>query len=88
MRSFFPFILLLCTFGGLQPLLANAPAEVAEAELRPGAMTPAEIRAHNKRLGSNHPDYIRCQRTEATGSVIGIKRTCRTNARWDALARR
>lgn len=88
MRSLFPFVLLLCALGGLQPLLASAPPDGSAAEIRPATMTPAEISAHNKALDQKHPDYIRCQRAEATGSLIGTKRTCRTNARWDAVAPR
>lgn len=88
MRSLFPFVLLLCTLGGLQPLLASPPPDGPAAEIRPAAMTPAEISAHNKALDRKHPDYIRCERGEATGSLIGTRRTCRTNARWDAAALR
>ena len=87
MRSLFPFALLLCTLGGFESLRAEDSGQ-AVAAVAPGTMTPAEISAHNRALDRKHPDYIRCERGEATGSLIGTKRTCRTNARWDALALR
>ena len=87
MKCLFPFALLLCTLGGFESLRAESRGQAAAA-ITPGTMTPAEISAHNRALDRKHPDYIRCERSEATGSLIGTKRTCRTNARWETLARR
>ena len=87
MKSLFPFALLLCTLGGYESLRAESGGP-ANAAITPGTMSAADINAHNRQLDRNHPDYSRCERGEATGSRIGTKRTCRTNARWDALALR
>jgi hypothetical protein len=43
----------------------------------PVAMSRAQIRAYN-----DHPDYVRCQRSLDTGSLVRKTTTCRTNAEW------
>lgn len=45
-------------------------------------MTRAEIRTCNAGLHREHPGYIRCKRTQKTGSLVGKAVICRTNAEW------
>lgn len=64
-------------------ILSNAPAQ-AEPELIAGpvVMKQSEIRAYNAKLSPDHPNYIKCVRYAAPGSLVASKRTCRTNAQW------
>jgi len=64
-------------------VLSSAPAQ-AEPELVTGPilMKQSEIRAYNAKLPRDHPNYIRCVRYAAPGSLIENQRTCRTNAQW------
>ena len=67
-------------------LSAAAPA-VAEPELIPGPvkMTPSEIRDYNSKLARDHPNYIRCERVEETGSLVRRRSVCRTNEEWTRI---
>ena len=69
----------------LLPVLAAAtavaePAAVLEPD--PKAMSQKEIRAFNARLAKGHPYYIRCEKSEAIGSLVKRNYSCRTNAQW------
>jgi hypothetical protein len=82
----------------LLTLLAATPAETAATanqvatpttsvtvtEPNPRKMSQSEIRAHNAELARNHPFYIRCVKSEETGSLIKRKLSCRTNQQWTA----
>ena len=61
---------------------AATPAVERETVNGPVAMTAKEIRAYNATLTSEDPAYIRCQRTQDTGSLIRKRTSCRTNAEW------
>jgi hypothetical protein len=54
------------------------------AEPNPKAMSGQEIRDHNAKLARSHPFFIRCVRSEATGSLVKRKASCRTNQQWAA----
>jgi hypothetical protein len=65
-------------------LTAAAPAVPAAdiPEPNPSQMSKAEIRAHNAKVGRNHPYFIRCVKAPDTGSLVARRALCRTNARW------
>lgn len=65
-------------------ILTTAPAQTAAPEQITGpiVMKQSEIQAYNANLARDHPNYIRCVRYAAPGSLIENKRTCRTNAQW------
>ncbi|MEY4670601.1 MAG: hypothetical protein RLZZ415_480 [Pseudomonadota bacterium] len=64
-------------------LLTTAPVTASVvAEPNPAVMSAAEIRAFNKQLDRKDPNYIKCVREADTGSLVGRKPVCRTNARW------
>ncbi len=48
----------------------------------PKKMSQPEIRAHNARLTANDPYFIKCVRSEPTGSLIKSNFSCRTNQQW------
>lgn len=52
------------------------------AEPNPKKMSQSEIRAFNATVAANHPYYIRCKRTVATGSLTARLYSCRTNEQW------
>lgn len=64
--------------------LAPVPAHASDSAKSPGKMSPSEIAEYNKGLDSSDPAYIKCQRVGETGSLVGKKRVCRSNAQWDA----
>lgn len=74
---------LLLTATAAAPL---APA-AATAVVDPKKMSQAEIRAHNAQLERTHPNYIRCVRSAAIGSLVSRNFSCRTVAEWDAADR-
>jgi hypothetical protein len=65
-------------------MLNSAAPAVAEPEYIEGPvkMTPAQIRDYNSHLSRDHPNYIRCERVEETGSLVRKKKVCRTNQEW------
>lgn len=67
-------------------LSVSVPAHAAESTKSPSKMTSKEIAEFNDGLESSDPAYIKCQRVAETGSLIGKKRVCRSNAQWDAIA--
>lgn len=64
--------------------LANAGTTAAEPQVVQGPvrMTTSEIRDYNARLTPNHPNYIKCVRSEGTGLVPRRTKECRTNQEW------
>lgn len=69
---------------------ASTTAPVAELpvlEKDPTAMSQSEIRAFNKGRSVNDPDFIRCRRTEETGSLVRKTFICHTMSQWAAMER-
>ena len=69
-------------------LTAAAPVVVSAdlVEPDPKQMSQAEIRAHNAKVPRAHPFYIRCERSEAPGSLVKRNLSCRTNRQWTLAA--
>jgi hypothetical protein len=69
-------------------LLALVPmqAHAASSAKSPTKMSASEIAEANEGLDPSDPAYIKCRRVAETGSLIGKKRVCRSNAQWDAMA--
>lgn len=67
--------------------LSVAAPVVAQPEYIQGPvkMTPKQIREYNSRLRPDHPNYIRCKRTEETGSLVRRRPVCRTNEEWSRI---
>lgn len=67
-------------------MLAAALAQSAPQETMPDPdpshMTMKEIRAHNKLVGANHPQYIRCRRDIDIGTLAKARSVCRLNKDW------
>ena len=62
----------------------SAAADVKVAEPAPDKMTRAEIRAHNDKVGTADPLFIRCRRDVEIGSLAKAKTICRTTRDWAA----
>lgn len=60
---------------------AAAPAEIDEPN--PREMSRSEITKFNEKLSRTHPYYIRCVRSEETGSLVKKAYSCRTNEKWE-----
>lgn len=52
-------------------------------EPNPKAMSQKEIREFNAALPRNHPFYIRCVKSDETGSIAKKLYSCRTNRQWE-----
>lgn len=81
------------TVSGLKLLSAAALLTLPTTQLHasdlaksPSKMSSGEIAEYNKGLESSDPAYIKCLRIAETGSLIGKKRVCRTNAQWGAAS--
>ena len=61
---------------------AAQPAELPVLEKDPRTMSQAEIRAFNTGRERKDPDFIRCVRSDETGSLARKTYSCRTNAQW------
>lgn len=62
---------------------AAAVASTAPTPLEgPLVMSSSQVRAHNADLDRDDPNYIRCVKTETTGSLVKKRAACRTNASW------
>ena len=72
----------------LSALLALVPVQAmaAKSPKSPAKMSSSEITENNKGLDPSDPAFIKCRRNPETGSLIGKKKTCRSNAQWDAMA--
>ena len=66
-------------------LMANSAAVAPELTTGPIKMKPSEIRAYNAKLTRDHPNYIKCERLEETGSLVRKSTICRTNDEWDRI---
>ncbi len=64
------------------PATLEAPAAVD-----PKKMSQSQIRAHNAKLQRTDPNYIRCVRSAAIGSLVSRNFSCRTVAQWEAADR-
>lgn len=58
-----------------------APVTIPEPD--PKAMTQKEIREFNAQLPRNHPHFIRCIKSDETGSLAKKTMSCRTNRQWE-----
>ena len=47
-------------------------------------MTASEIRVYNANFKRDDPQYIRCERSLVTGSLVKKHTSCRTNAEWQS----
>lgn len=66
----------------LTMLAQSGPVAATPVEIDPTQMSQAQIKAHNQPLARRDPEYIRCIRYAAPGSLIENKLKCRTNAQW------
>jgi hypothetical protein len=66
---------------------AVSATELPALEKDPTAMSQSEIRAFNKGRSVNDPDFIRCRRSEETGSLVHKTFTCHTMSQWAAMER-
>lgn len=69
-------LLLLGTEGAVE---AN---QAVLSEPNPKAMSQKEIREFNARLPKGHPFFIRCVKSDETGSIAKKLFSCRTNRQW------
>ena len=69
-------LLLLGTEGAVQ---AN---QAIFSEPNPKSMSQKEIREFNAKLPQGHPFYIRCVKSDETGSIAKKLYSCRTNRQW------
>lgn len=69
-------ILLIASDGAVGTDLASL------TEPDPKSMSQKEIRAFNAQLPRGHPFYIRCVKSEETGSIAKKSYSCRTNQQW------
>lgn len=67
---------------GLSQAAAAVPAAPPMNSNGQVLMTRAEIKAYNSALARDHPNYVRCQRTLDTGSLVKKTTSCRTNEAW------
>lgn len=65
-------------------VLASSTATTQFTE-GPIKMKPSEIRAYNSKLTRDHPNYIRCDRVDETGSLVKKSTICRTNQEWSRI---
>lgn len=63
---------------------APQATQVVATEPNPKKMSQSAIRAHNAELPRDHPYYIRCVKSEETGSLVKRNFSCRTNQQWTA----
>jgi hypothetical protein len=73
---------LLIALAASAALTADLPAELPVLEKDPRTMSQSEIRAFNAGRVRKDPDFIRCVRSDQTGSLARKTFSCRTNAQW------
>jgi hypothetical protein len=66
-------------------LAGSSAVATAQFTAGPIKMKPSEIRAYNAKLTRDHPNYIRCDRVEETGSLVKKSTVCRTNEEWNRI---
>lgn len=64
---------------------AAPAAELPALPKDPTAMSPSEIRAFNAGRSAKDPDFIRCRRSEETGSLVRKTFICHTISQWAEL---
>lgn len=62
---------------------AAQAAPVALVEPDPKTMSQKEIREFNATLPRTHPFFIRCIKSDETGSLARKIMSCRTNRQWE-----
>ena len=62
-------------------LLSGNPGTMVDSP-NPKKMSQPEIRTHNARLKATDPYFIKCVRSEPTGSLVKTNFSCRTNQQW------
>ena len=65
---------------------AGVATDRSQSNKAPSKMSPKQIAEYNQGLDSNDPGYIRCRRIEATGSLVGKVRVCKSNDQWRSMA--
>jgi hypothetical protein len=73
---FASLVLLVAADGAAQVDLATL------TEPDPKTMSQKEIREFNSRIPRDHPFYIRCVKSDETGSIARKTYSCRTNRQW------
>lgn len=73
----------------LVAVAAGAAETVALPPLKrePSTMSQSEIRAYNAGRVRTDPEFIRCVRSEETGSLARKTFMCRTNSQWALVDR-
>lgn len=84
---FSPLIAMLLAATPAPSVIVPASLDPATAVVDPKKMSQSEIRAHNAKLARTHPNYIRCVRSAAPGTLVARNYSCRTVAQWDAADR-
>ena len=84
---FSPLLALLLTGTPAPSVVVPATLDPATAAVDPKKMSQSQIRAHNATLPRTHPNYIRCVRSAAPGSLVARNFSCRTVAQWEAADR-
>lgn len=64
---------------------ATPTVDLPVLEKDPTKMSQAEIRAFNMGRPASDPDFIRCRRTEETGSLARKTFICHTKSQWAQL---
>jgi hypothetical protein len=50
--------------------------------------TPAVAQDSGAKVDKNSPDRVICKRIQATGTILGAKKECRTKAEWNIVEER
>lgn len=66
----------------LAAALVPVVPQVAMPDPDPSHMSRKEIAAHNKLVGTNHPQYIRCRRDVDIGTLAKARSICRMSKDW------
>jgi len=77
----------LLTLAAAAAVSAVPATDLPALDKDPTSMSQSEIRAFNKGRSANDPDYIRCRRTEETGSLVRKTFTCHTTSQWASMER-
>jgi len=66
--------------GASAAVVAPISAQIDEPD--PKQMSRSEINTFNAKLSRTHPYFIRCVRSDETGSLVKTTYSCRTNQKW------
>lgn len=75
---------LLLAMAAQAAVAATGPTTADARPIDPRTMSQAQVRAHNATLSATDPNYIRCVKSDDTGSLVRKRFSCRTNAMWEA----